>query len=71
MEKEYLKEIAKIVDSKLPDNHKFILISAPIGDDPGRVLSYISNMERESVLNVLKEWLIKCGAEEDWMKQII
>lgn len=68
MDKEYLKEAAKAIESKLPDNHRFILLSAPEGD--GGRLVYISSMRRECAINVLKEWLIKASGEEEWMRHI-
>lgn len=68
MNRDYLKEAAKAVESKLPDNYKFILMAAPAGED-GR-LFYISTMRREDAINVLKEWLIKASGEEEWMKHI-
>lgn len=69
-DREYLKEAAKAIDAKLPDNHGFILMAVPLGEDKERRLTYISSLKREDAINVLKEWLISCGAEEDWMKHI-
>jgi hypothetical protein len=69
MDKEYLRNAAKAVEAMLPDNHGFILMVAPYGSDKGR-LNYCSTMKREDALNVLKEFLLKCGAAEDWMKHI-
>lgn len=70
MDKEYLKEAAKAINAKLPDNHGFILLVAPFGDGDNRRLVYISNMERTSAINSLKEWLIRASGEEEWMKHI-
>lgn len=70
IDKEYLKEAARAIEAKLSDNHGFILLVGPYGDDPGNRLTYISSMRREDAINVMKEWLIKAGAEEDWMKHI-
>lgn len=69
MDKEYLQEAARVVEAKLPDNHGFILPAAPYGDGGGR-LTYISTMQREGAINLLKEWLIKASGEEEWMKHI-
>ena len=33
-------------------------------------LKYISSLKREDAVNVLKEWLINCGHEEEWMKHL-
>jgi hypothetical protein len=70
MDKEYLKEAARAVEAKLPDNHGFILLVAPFGEGDGNRLAYISSMRREDAVNALKEWLIKASGEEDWMKHI-
>ena len=70
MDREYLKEAAKAVEAKLPDNHGFLLLVAPFGQGEGNRLTYISSMRREDAINVLKEFLLKCGAAEDWMKHI-
>lgn len=69
LDKDYLRQAAKAVEAKLPDNHGFILLVAPWGNSNGR-LTYISSLERESALSLLKEWLLKAGAAEDWMKHI-
>lgn len=70
MDKEYLKEAARAVESKLPDNHGFILLVAPFGEGVNNRLTYISTMQRESAINLLKEWLIKASGEEEWMKHL-
>ena len=40
------------------------------GEDPGQRVIYASNADRKDAVNALKEWLIKSGAEEDWMKHL-
>ena len=70
MDKDYLKEAARAIEAKLPDNHGFILLVVPFGEAEGNRLVYISSMKREDAVNVLKEWLIKAGHEEDWMKHL-
>lgn len=70
MDKEYLREIAKLVDARLPDNHGFILLTFPFGADKGRRLTYTANCEREGAIATVKEWLLRVGAAEDWMKHI-
>lgn len=68
-DKEYLREMAKLVQSKLPDNFGFLLLAAPFGDVKGRLL-YTSTMERAGAINLLKEFMLKSGDAEDWMKHI-
>jgi len=71
MDKEYLKEAAKAVEARLPDNHGFILMVAPFNaEGDNNRLVYISSMRREDAINVLKEWLIKASGPEEWMKHI-
>lgn len=70
LDKNYMQEAARIIESKLPDNHGFILLVAPYGDDPSQRLFYVSTMDRACAINVLKEWLIKASGEEEWMKHL-
>lgn len=69
MDKQYLQLAAKAVQEKLPDHHGFIFMAVPMEGGDGR-LKYISSLKREDAINILKEWLIKCGHAEDWMKHI-
>lgn len=69
-DKEYLKEAARAVVAKLPDLHGFILLAAPFGESDGRRLVYISNIDRQCAISMLKEWLIQASGEEEWMKHI-
>ena len=68
-DKEYLNEAAKALEAKLPDHTGFIVFAVPFEGGDGR-LKYISNIRREDAINLLKEWLLKCSAEEDWMKHL-
>lgn len=67
-DKEYLRDMAKLVESKLPDNHGFILLAFPFGDG-GRMI-YTSNAERADAIQALKEWFYHMGEQENWMKHI-
>lgn len=69
-DREYLNEAAKAVDAKLPDNTGFILLAIQPDTEGGHRLAYTSSLNRELAILVLKEWLLKAGAEEDWMKHI-
>jgi hypothetical protein len=66
--KDYLEQMARTVRDKLPDNYGFLLLAAPYGEN-GRLV-YVSTMERAGALNLLKEFLLKAGAAEDWMQHI-
>jgi len=70
LDKNYLRELARLVNSKLPDNHGFILLTFPFGDDPGSRVTYTSNANRKDAIAALKEFIIKAGGEEEWMKHI-
>ena len=70
MDREYLKEAARAVQAKLPDNYGFILLAFPFHGEGDNRLVYISNAQRTDALNAMKEWLLKCGAAEDWMRHI-
>ena len=70
MDKEYLKLAAKAIEDRLPDNHGFILLISPFGDGENQRVVYTSNVRREDAINLLKEFLIKAGGEEEWMKHI-
>jgi hypothetical protein len=69
MDKEYLREMAKLLDAKLPDNHGFLLLTIPFGSEDARI-SYTSNCNREDAIKLLKTYLFRIGEKEDWMKHI-
>jgi len=69
MDRDYLREMAKLLEAKLPDQHGFILLAFPFDRDDGRLI-YISNAQRKDAVNAVKEWLIKASGEEEWMKHI-
>jgi hypothetical protein len=68
-DKQYLREVAKVIDSKLPDNTGWIFLASPFGGPGGRV-QYTSNIDRSDAIKLLKEFLFNTGNEEDWMQHI-
>jgi hypothetical protein len=68
MDKEYLREMAKVVQGKMPDGFGFIVFAFEFGED--KRMYYTSNAKREDAINALKEWLISASGEEEWMKHI-
>jgi len=70
MDKEYLREMAKLVEAKLPDQHGFILLAFPFDGGEGQRVIYTSNANRADAINVLKEWLFMIGEDENWLKHI-
>jgi len=69
MTPERLKEIADTLSAMIPDDYGFFLFCGPY--QVGERARYISNFKREDALNCMKEFLIKSGHEEDWMKDVI
>ena len=70
MNKESLQVVGTEVVKRIPDNHGFILLTFPFGEDPRNRCNYVSNADRMDAINAMKEFIIKCGAEEDWMKDL-
>lgn len=70
LDRTYLRELAKEIKAKLPDNTGFILLAFPFNGEGDNRLTYISNAQREDAIACVKEWLLKAGAAEDWMKHI-
>ena len=71
MTEEELNLLAMNIEKYIPEDMGFFLLVAPTGDAPQTKRSqYVSNCDRESAISVMKEWLIQCGHEEDWMKHI-
>ena len=66
---EYLKDAGEAVEAMLPDHHGFIILAVPFKGGDGR-LKYISSLKREDAIKVLKEFLISCCGEEEWMKHL-
>ena len=70
MDESELNSLASHIDRCLPKGMGFFLLVAPTGDVPDRRSQYVSNCSRKDIINVMKEWLIQCGHEEDWMKDV-
>lgn len=69
-----MRDICHAIKERLPEDWGFIVMVTPfekaIKKGHEARLNYASNMERKQAINVLKEWLIKAGAAEDWMKRL-
>ena len=71
-------DIAHAIDERLPQGWTFLVLVAPVTPpgakdmvDPAALrCNYTSNMRRADALNLLKEFLLRNGAAEDWMKDI-
>lgn len=71
-DKHYLQIAAERVESALPDNHAFLIISTPFApSDPSQnVARYVANCQREEAIRMLKELLFRWGAGEEWMNHV-
>lgn len=63
-----MKDIGNAVKRRLPEDFGFFVLVFPF-NDTGRA-NYISNGNREDVINSMKEFLIRCGHKDDWAKDI-
>lgn len=63
---EALQKIAEHIEMNTPDGSVFILFCGMAGVD--QRVRYISNMDRETVLNVIQEFLLKHKDPDKWMK---
>ena len=70
--KQYLQDAAQQIEATIPDGFGFVLFTFGFSNDSDKegTMNYVSNARREDVINVLKEFLIKAGAAEDWMKRL-
>lgn len=65
-----MQDIARSVKWRLPENWGFFVMVFPHGEGPERRCNYVSNADRQDVINVIKEWMVRGGAQENWMKDI-
>ncbi|MFQ5786493.1 MAG: hypothetical protein ACE5H1_00785 [Thermodesulfobacteriota bacterium] len=64
-----MQDIAKSVDDKIPDDFGFFVFVFPFNRTDGRA-NYVSNAQREDVIKFMKEFLIKSGHKDDWMRHL-
>lgn len=67
--KDIMQDIAKDVAKRLPEDFGFFVLVFPFNNADGRA-NYVSNGKREDVIKSMKEFIIKAGHGEDWMKHI-
>lgn len=70
MDRDFLRDTAALVKARLPDNYGFLILASPFNGEGDKRLVYTSNIQRADAIAMLKEWLLKCGASEDWMQHI-
>ena len=54
-----LRNIAQDIEEKLPENFGFTLLAYEFGDDDNKKLLYISNSQRDGVMQMMAEFLQK------------
>jgi hypothetical protein len=70
MERGFVQAMAEAVEARIPDGYGFVVMAFPLeGQGDGRLV-YASNGRREDVVAALKEFLLRCGAAEDWMRHL-
>lgn len=68
---QYMRDASDAIMSKVPDNSGFILFVVPLGNTTGESrLRYSSNLDRQKAIALVKEWLFRNNASEDWMKHV-
>lgn len=55
--KSIIKNIAGLVESILPENYGFTLLTYPFNSNEESEVFYISNSDRNDVAKVMKEWI--------------
>ena len=65
----YMQDAIKAAERHLPDNHRAILIVIPT-NQPEPQIRYVSGVERESAVGILKNLLFRWGKNEEWMKHV-
>lgn len=68
-----LNDIGHAVDERLPQHWAFFIMVFPTAEanHPEPSANYISNAKREDVVRVIKEWIIRGGHAENWMKNFL
>lgn len=72
--RQQMQAICKGIEKALPPDYGFIVMVGPFNKTlpmgHGGRLNYASNIKRKEAINLIKEWLIKASAHEDWMKHL-
>lgn len=69
--KKAMDAICAEIQKMLPPSFVFLLLVTSTAQPPGDArANYASTMTRETAIATMKEFLLKAGAAEDWMKDI-
>jgi len=64
--REWMQLIGGVVKEVIPEGYGFFVFVFPFGDEHGRS-NYISNGNREDVIQTMKEFIKRNEHNEDWM----
>lgn len=65
-----MQAAAHAVRAVMPEGVGFFIFAAPIGEVEHGRANYVSNIRREDAIKCMKEFIIKAGHGEDWMKHL-
>lgn len=69
MQEEELYDLAKVINSKLPNGYGFCLLTFPFNSGMDNRMHYVSNGNREGIAKAMKEW-IKTVDEDSFGKDL-
>ncbi len=64
-----MQDIGHAIDERIPEGWGFLVMVFPFEGHEGGA-NYTSTADRKDAIHLMKEFLIKCGAGEDWMMHI-
>lgn len=54
-----MQKIGKCVDGLLPNGYGFVVLAFKFGEGTGREMMYVSNSNRQDIVQAMKEWIKK------------
>lgn len=63
LSRELATGLAKTVEQNIPNGYGFCLLLFPFGKGEGNRMQYISNANREDIVQAMKEWIKKTEAD--------
>lgn len=68
---ERMELIYETLKSLAPPDYFFFFLMGPLGPNfDGKQANFITNAKREQIIKVMKEFLIRNGSDEEWMKHM-
>lgn len=59
LSREHANDLALMVEKNIPKEYGFCLLLFPFGEGEDNRMQYISNGNREDIVNAMKEWIKK------------